>query len=58
MNAEENGQSVSAELRALLVCPVDHGPLLDSGENLICSVCHRVYPVEDGIPNMLVGSDL
>ncbi|HEX2152703.1 MAG TPA: Trm112 family protein [Acidimicrobiia bacterium] len=47
---------IDPELRALLVCPVDHGELRDdeAASRLECTVCGRRYPVEDGIPVMLV----
>ncbi len=45
---------VSPELLALLVCPVDKQDLRLEGETLVCTACGRVYPIEDGIPNMLV----
>ncbi len=46
---------IDPELRALLVCPVDHGELSDdeNASRLVCRVCGRRYPVEDGIPVML-----
>lgn len=47
---------IDPELRALLVCPADHGELTDVVEDsrLECTVCGRRYPVVDGIPVMLV----
>ncbi|MGE3798439.1 MAG: Trm112 family protein [Thermomicrobiales bacterium] len=45
---------VSDELMAILVCPVDHGKLEIVDSALRCTVCGRVFPVNDGIPNMLV----
>ena len=41
-------------LLELLVCPVDKADLRLEGETLVCTVCGRRYPIEDGIPNMLV----
>ncbi len=38
----------------ILVCPVDRGRLRAEATDLVCSVCGRRYPVEDGVPNMLV----
>lgn len=54
--AERDGSppGVSAELLAILVCPVDHAPLRIDGDVLACTRCDRRYPVVDGIPNMLV----
>ena len=48
---------VSPELLALLVCPLDKQALRVDGSSLVCTACGRVYPVEDGIPNMLVEDD-
>lgn len=45
---------IDPELLALLVCPLDKQPVRLSGETLVCTACGRVYPIEDGIPNMLV----
>lgn len=46
--------SVDKELLEILACPVDHAPLRDETERLVCSGCGRRYPVRDGIPVMLV----
>ncbi len=46
--------TISEELLALLVCPVDKEPVRADGDHLVCTACGRKYPVEDGIPNMLV----
>lgn len=42
------------ELLEILACPVDHAPVREEGERLICQECGRRYPVRDGIPVMLV----
>lgn len=43
-------------LAQILVCPVDHARLLEDvpSSRLVCTSCGRRYPVEDGIPVMLV----
>jgi uncharacterized protein YbaR (Trm112 family) len=43
-------------LAEILVCPVDHGDLHEDEPHhrLTCTVCGRHYPVEDGIPYMVV----
>jgi uncharacterized protein YbaR (Trm112 family) len=43
-------------LAEILVCPVDQGDLTEDepASRLVCQVCGRRYPVEDGIPVMLV----
>jgi len=48
--------ALSPELLAILVCPDDRAPVKPiAGETgLECQQCHRVYPVRDGIPVMLV----
>jgi uncharacterized protein YbaR (Trm112 family) len=47
---------ISAELLAMLVCPVCKKPvvLTAKGESLKCGECRRVYPIQDDIPIMLV----
>jgi hypothetical protein len=48
--------AVSKELLDILVCPVDKQPvkLTPDAQGLKCSACHRVYPIRDDIPVMLV----
>jgi uncharacterized protein len=48
------GEVISPDLLAILVCPVDKQDLRLEATRLICTVCGRSYPIEDGIPNMLV----
>ena len=45
---------IDPELLALLVCPVDKATVRLDGSTLVCTRCGREYPIEDGIPNMLV----
>ena len=45
---------IAPELLEILACPVDHAPVREEGERLICTACGRRYPVRDGIPVMLV----
>jgi uncharacterized protein YbaR (Trm112 family) len=47
---------VSKELLDILVCPFCHSDLVlkDDESGLKCVSCHRVYPVRDDIPIMLV----
>lgn len=49
-----DGPPIDARLLDILVCPIDHGALRIDGQDLVCTVCGRRYPVEDGIPTMLV----
>jgi uncharacterized protein YbaR (Trm112 family) len=46
---------LSPELLAIIVCPVDKQKLqlLADQSGLECTVCHRVYPIQDGIPILL-----
>ena len=48
--------AISPELLEILVCPLDKAPvhLKADQSGLKCEKCHRVYPVKDDIPVMLV----
>ena len=46
--------TISPDLLAVLVCPVDKAELRLDGDTLVCQICGRRYPVIDGVPNMLV----
>jgi uncharacterized protein YbaR (Trm112 family) len=50
---------IDPKLAEILVCPVDHGELAENEVNstLDCQSCGREYPVENGIPVMLVAED-
>jgi len=47
---------ISKELLDMLVCPVCMKSLVqnETGGGLQCGECHRVYPVKDDIPVLLV----
>jgi uncharacterized protein YbaR (Trm112 family) len=47
---------ISKDLLDILVCPACKKPLVmkDNGESLKCGECHRVYPIRDDIPVLLV----
>lgn len=47
---------IDPDLAEVLVCPVDKADLTEDTEasRLECTECGRRYPVEDGIPIMLV----
>ncbi len=49
---------ISQELLSILVCPIDKQAVRLEGETLVCTACARVYPIEDGIPNMLVEDEI
>jgi uncharacterized protein YbaR (Trm112 family) len=48
--------AISQELLEILVCPVCKVAvtLTPDGQGLKCGQCHRVYPIKDDIPVMLV----
>lgn len=47
---------VDAELLEILACPHCKTPvtLVKDGTALKCGQCHRVYPIKDDIPVMLI----
>ena len=47
---------ISQALLDILVCPACKKPLMlkTDGESLKCGDCHRLYPVRDDIPILLV----
>ena len=48
---------VDKELLEILACPQCKTPvtLVHGGAGLKCATCHRVYPIQDDIPVMLIG---
>lgn len=48
--------AVSQDLLDLLVCPVCKAPvsMTPDQKGLKCAQCHRIYPIRDDIPVMLV----
>jgi uncharacterized protein len=48
--------AIFQELLDLLVCPACKTPVRLTPENdgLQCQACHRVYPIRDEIPGMLI----
>jgi uncharacterized protein YbaR (Trm112 family) len=50
--------AIEKDLLELLACPACGGQakveLTADGNGLECAACHRVYPIRDGIPVMLV----
>lgn len=53
----QSSESISPELLAILVCPIDKQPVKSEGQELVCTSCGRRFKIEDGIPNMLVDED-
>ncbi|GAC1353955.1 MAG: hypothetical protein NVS4B8_12370 [Herpetosiphon sp.] len=47
-------RTISPELLEILACPSDKQPVTLDGDFLVCHSCGRRYPVEDGIPIMLI----
>lgn len=45
---------VDRELIKILVCPSCQGDLIEQENKLVCQKCGLKYPVEDGIPVLLV----
>ncbi len=50
----QQSKVIDPDLLALLVCPIDHGQLELKDSTLVCTRCGRVFPIDDGIPNMVV----
>ena len=43
------------ELLQILACPSDdHAPLREDGAELVCTWCASRFPVEDGVPVLLM----
>jgi uncharacterized protein len=47
-------RTISPELLEILACPSDKQPVTLEGDFLVCHSCGRRYPIEDGIPIMLI----
>jgi uncharacterized protein YbaR (Trm112 family) len=49
---------IDPKLLEILACPAcdDRPPLRLDGETLVCDKCRRIYPIKDGIPEVLVES--
>lgn len=45
---------IDETLLKLLVCPKSKAPLKQVGNELICEVSGLAYPIEDGIPILLI----
>ena len=48
--------AIDPELLSILACPVCKTPveLVNDDTGLKCGQCHRVYPIKDDIPVMLI----
>lgn len=49
---------ISPDLLELLACPLDQSGVQLDGDVLVCTECGRRYPIENGVPNMLVDEDV
>lgn len=51
-----SGVAIDPELLEILACPNCKTPvkLVKNGLALKCDTCHRVYPIKDDIPVMLI----
>lgn len=47
---------ISKELLEILVCPLckEAVQLTPDGQGLKCVKCHRIYPIRDDLPGMLI----
>jgi uncharacterized protein YbaR (Trm112 family) len=46
--------TIDPALLEIIVCPDCRGALVVTGEELVCGSCGLAYPVQDGIPVLLV----
>jgi uncharacterized protein YbaR (Trm112 family) len=51
---QDEAPIIRQALLDLLVCPLDKSRLDLVQSSLICTKCGRVYPIENGIPNLIV----
>jgi hypothetical protein len=42
------------ELMKILICPACKSDVRLDGEKIVCTKCHRRYPIRNGIPVMLI----
>jgi uncharacterized protein YbaR (Trm112 family) len=56
MLMKEISMPISASLLAVLACPLckTDVKLTADGKGLKCASCHRVYPIRDDIPVMII----
>ena len=56
-STEDRSPAIDPDLLAILVCPLDKQPVRLDAEVLVCTACGRVYPIEEGIPNMVIDDE-
>ena len=44
---------VSKQVLSIIVCPLCKGPLEERENGLYCSMCDKLYPVQDNVPHLL-----
>jgi uncharacterized protein len=49
--------ALDASILATLACPACHGDLRAEDTLLVCTFCHRAYPILDGIPVLIAGRE-
>lgn len=56
MSTSPNQPPIPQDLLDALVCPACRQPVLLTAESkgLQCQQCHRIFPIRDGIPIMLL----
>lgn len=45
---------IPQDLLNIIVCPACQGELAEHDNHLICTACKLAYPIEDGIPVLLI----
>lgn len=45
---------IKKELLDLLCCPADKSDVVEEGGKIVCKKCGRHYPIQNGIPIMLI----
>ena len=56
--SDMTNQTIDPRLLEILACPAceDRPPVRLDGDGLRCDQCGRLYPIRDGIPEMLIES--
>lgn len=49
---------INKELLDILACPACKTEVKLENDKIVCSKCHRHYPIKDGIPIMLINEAL
>ena len=45
---------IDKELLDILACPACHADVQEEKGKIICFKCHRLYPIKEGIPVLLI----